>query len=386
MKIPGDKDPLKNNCRIGILTAPTEQASVAQISNLIEIFKTISNSLLVITGNAAYDHFKNYADISCYNISHPIENNNVKKIFYYLYEQFRGSLILLIHRDEIDLIFFFSGGEREVLPILTANLLKKPTLLILTGNIVNSARYSHDPFLVIIKMLNWIACNLVSGLILYSPNLISQMGLERHKKKIFFAHEHFLDFEKFKLQTPLEERSCLIGYIGRLSKEKGILNFIESLSIIFDNKKRVKVVIGGTGPLLIEIENYLKKNGLRERVDLVGWISHNDLPHYLNKLQLLIIPSYTEGLSNIMLEAMACGTPVLATSVGAVPDVIKDGETGFIMENNSPECIAENIIRSLSFRDLNQIGIQGRDYVIANYSLEKTVEDWKPICQIITMT
>jgi glycosyltransferase involved in cell wall biosynthesis len=106
---------------------------------------------------------------------------------------------------------------------------------------------------------------------------------------------------------------------------------------------------------------------LTARVDLPGWISHDDLPGYLNQLRLLVLPSYTEGLPNIMLEAMACGTPVLATPVGAIPDVIIDGKTGFIMENNSPECIAENVIRALNSPDLERIAENGRRFVEENF-------------------
>lgn len=82
-----------------------------------------------------------------------------------------------------------------------------------------------------------------------------------------------------------------------------------------------------------------------------------------------------------MLEAMACGTSVLATPVGAIPDVIINGKTEFIMENNSPECIAANVVRALSSPDLDQIAKAGRRFVEENFSFEKTVENWKRILQ-----
>ena len=143
------------------------------------------------------------------------------------------------------------------------------------------------------------------------------------------------------------------------------------------------MLIGGDGPLKELIEASLQEQGVSTRVDLPGSISHDDLPRYLNQLRLLVLPSYTEGLPNIMLEAMACGTPVLATPVGAIPDVIIDGKTGFIMENNSPECIAENVVRALNSPDLERIAEAGRRFVEENFTFEKTVENWKEILQSI---
>jgi glycosyltransferase involved in cell wall biosynthesis len=370
-------DSFEKRYRIGILTAPTEQASVVPISNLIEIVKPLSKSIVIITGNAAYNYLIKDIDISSYDNSHPIYKNHIKKIFNYLFAQFRGSWILLKNRNNVDMWIFFMGGEREILPILTAKLLKKPTLLILTGSIVNFAKYSHDPFLIPTKILNRITCNLVNGILLYSYRLIPETGLEKHKEKIFIVQRHFVDFNLFKCFENFDDRTDTIGYIGRLSEEKGVQHFVQALPTILNAQKDSYVFIGGDGPLKEDIKILLTAEKISNHVDLRGWISHDDLPKYLNQLRLLVLPSYTEGLPNIMLEAMACGTPVLATPVGAIPDVIREGETGFIMEDNSPECIAENVIRALNSPDLARIAENGRHLVLENFTFEKTVRRWE---------
>ena len=138
-------------------------------------------------------------------------------------------------------------------------------------------------------------------------------------------------------------------------------------------------MIGRDGLLRNEIERDLNERNLNGKVKLAGWISHDNLPRYLNELKLIVLPSYTEGLPNIMLEAMACGTPVLATPVGAIPNFIKDGETGFIMENNSPECIAKNVIRALNHPNLEQISKKAHDMVEKEFTYEKAVNRYREI-------
>jgi glycosyltransferase involved in cell wall biosynthesis len=94
-----------------------------------------------------------------------------------------------------------------------------------------------------------------------------------------------------------------------------------------------------------------------------------------------ILSSYHKVLPNIMLETMACGTPVLATPVGAISDIIIDGETGFIMENNSPGYIAESVIRALNSPNLEQIAEGGRRFVEGNFSFESTITRWKEMLE-----
>ena len=116
---------------------------------------------------------------------------------------------------------------------------------------------------------------------------------------------------------------------------------------------------------------------------LCGKINHKEITDYLNEAKLVVLPSYGDGLPNIVLEAMACGTPALATPVGGIPDVIKDGETGFIIEDNTPECIARNVIRALSHPDLEKITKNARTLIEKEYTLEAAVERYKKILENI---
>ena len=125
------------------------------------------------------------------------------------------------------------------------------------------------------------------------------------------------------------------------------------------------------------------KENLNNKVELTGWIPHDELPDYLNELKLVVLPSCTEGLPNVMLEAMACGTPVLATPAGAVRDTIKDEKTGFIMDYNSPECIAENVTRALKHPDLAMIVGNARALVEQEFTYEAAVKRYRKILENI---
>jgi glycosyltransferase involved in cell wall biosynthesis len=103
------------------------------------------------------------------------------------------------------------------------------------------------------------------------------------------------------------------------------------------------------------------------------------MPEYLNDVGAVVVPSYAEGVPNIVLEAMACGTPVLATPAGGIPDVVKDGQTGFIMEDNSPACITRNIIRVLSHPNLEEIAANARAIVEKEYAFDTVVARYRDI-------
>lgn len=174
----------------------------------------------------------------------------------------------------------------------------------------------------------------------------------------------------------------MVGYVGRLSKVKGILNLIEAMPFVLKGRVDTSFVICGEGGLVNEVEKIIKAEGVEAHVRSIGWVAHQDVPQYLNELKLLVLPSFTEGLPNVILEAMACGTPVLATRVGAIPDIIKDGETGFLLKSNDPKHIADKIVELLNKPELlEKVSENAYEWVRQNFSKEKTIKLWQEILQ-----
>ena len=373
---------------IGIVNFPMSKlgskAGIIPLSHLLKILFSFSQDIYIIMGNFGIDILSNeYAGIHIVGINHKTGTNTFTRIIKYIYTQLKISYTLAKTTRNVDLWIFFIGGDTLVLPMLTAKLLRKKVILAFASSSILGLKSTNDNLLKHVEILSKINCMLSNRIILYSPNLIKEGNLEKYRNKICIAHEHFLDFGDFKIERKFDERENLVGYIGRLSEEKGILNFVKAIPEVLKERDDLEFLIGGDGQLRNEIEADLDENNLNRKVKLVGWIPHDKLPDYLNELKLVVLPSYTEGLPNIMLEAMACGTPVLASPVGSIPDLIEDGKTGFILGNNSPECIAKNVIRVLEHPNRDKIVKNARKLIEKEYTYEGTAERYRKILENI---
>lgn len=128
---------------------------------------------------------------------------------------------------------------------------------------------------------------------------------------------------------------------GRLSPEKGFGVLAEAADAICRENPFASVVIFGEGQLRCELEARVVSLGLRGRVVLPGF--RTDLDSLISGADVVVLPSYTEGLPNVALEASAAGVPVVATSVGGTPEVIADGTTGILVPPGQPSAIAEKV-------------------------------------------
>jgi D-inositol-3-phosphate glycosyltransferase len=143
-----------------------------------------------------------------------------------------------------------------------------------------------------------------------------------------------------------------ILFVGRIEPLKGIDKLLMAMTYLKDKAKLL--VIGGDENSHHEIERLQRLSqelGIEDSVIFLGRVKHEELPHFYNAADVCVIPSYYESFGLVMLESLACGTPVVATDVGGAMSVVRQGETGYVVKDNVPHRLAEKIALLLSRRN-----------------------------------
>lgn len=375
-----NKEPAKPE--VSIITFPLSDAGRIPLVNLARLIGSLSNKLNIISGGQALENLKLTGNIFITKVNHKTSSNVCARIFNHILTQLKFSIKVLIASKQTDYFIFFIGGEGLFFPMLTLKFLRKKSVLMLGGIATKGYLARKDSLSNFVSFLTNLTFSFPDKLIVYSDAMIQEGKLDKYQNKIIIAHEHFINFEKFKMTTHYNKRPELVGYLGRLSGEKGILNFIKAIPLVLKEKSTTGFMVCGDGKLYDEVIENIAANRVSQNVKLIKWIKHEEVPIYLNSLKLLVVPSFTEGLPNVILEAMACGTPVLATPVGAITDIIKEGETGFLLKSNTPLNIAKQIIILLNKPALlEKVSKNAYDWVRLNFSEEQTIETWRKILQ-----
>ncbi len=144
----------------------------------------------------------------------------------------------------------------------------------------------------------------------------------------------------------------LVVAAGRLSPEKGFDNLIAAAARIKTQARDVGFIVFGEGPLREQLVNQLTRYDLQEQFVLPGFRS--DLETVLPAADVFVIPSRTEGLPVVLLEALSAGLPTVATAVGGIPEVVEDRVEGLLVEPNNVEQLAAKILELLDQPDLRQ--------------------------------
>jgi glycosyltransferase involved in cell wall biosynthesis len=130
---------------------------------------------------------------------------------------------------------------------------------------------------------------------------------------------------------------------------------------------------------MVDLKKRLEIANCLDKVYFTGVIPHDEIPQILNRMKFLVVPSYTEVVATTALEAMACGTICLATAVGATKDIILEGQTGFILDDNKPSTITEKLLEVWNHPELGKIQLNARKFIEDNFTQLKVTERWGTI-------
>lgn len=178
----------------------------------------------------------------------------------------------------------------------------------------------------------------------------------------------------------IKDDEIMVLSIQRLVKKKGVNYLIDAVFDVVKKSPDVKFVIVGDGPERESIMKLARKLKVSNNIALTGFIPSKDLARYYSACDIFILPSLYEQFGLVLVEAMACGKPVISTKVGAIPEVVDDGKTGLLVEPKNPRQLAGAIIKLANDKDLRRkMGRDGRRRAKTKYDWDTVVEEYLEI-------
>jgi glycosyltransferase involved in cell wall biosynthesis len=159
--------------------------------------------------------------------------------------------------------------------------------------------------------------------------------------------------------------------IGRFAEQKGQLALIEACRLLKERGIEFRLDLVGDGPMRLQIEEAIRAGGLEHRISLLGWQSGARIRELLKNARGLILPSFAEGLPVVIMEAMALARPVVTTYIAGIPELVRDGEEGFLVFASDVEGLADAIERLLQLdaQALAYMGSKAADRVRERHSI-----------------
>ncbi|MBI1936238.1 glycosyltransferase [Candidatus Woesearchaeota archaeon] len=189
-----------------------------------------------------------------------------------------------------------------------------------------------------------------------------------------------------KIREKYGINGSFILFVGRLAEKKGTEYLIRAIPMVLEKLPNSKLLIVGDGPEKERLENLTNELKLNRNVIFAGKVINQDLPKYYATADIFVGPSIvakggdTEGLGIVFLEAIASGTCVVGTNVGGIPDIIKNNETGLLVEEKNLEELAKAIVKLLKDKKLQQkLKKNAMNHIRKNYSWDIVAEKFSSL-------
>lgn len=214
----------------------------------------------------------------------------------------------------------------------------------------------------------------------------SVVAVERRPPEQIKVFPNGIDLARFERTAPAALRTeyqadgetMLIGVVARLDAIKGHSHLMEALSEVYKQHSNFQCLLIGDGECRDALTAQVRQLGLQDHVQFLGF--RRDIPELLSVLDLFVLPSISEGLPTVVLEAMASTVPVIATRVGGIPEVIQSGENGMLVPSKDSTALAESILQLMNHPQLrSNIAAAGRKRVEEQYSFRRQMEQFETL-------
>ena len=191
-----------------------------------------------------------------------------------------------------------------------------------------------------------------------------------------------IDFDAFPVRAPRAPgETPVVVTVARLSREKGLLVLVEAIARLRAENVPVTARIIGHGPFRPQIEAAVARLGVSDAVELTGPMPPEEVALALRDADVFCLPTFFEGLPISIMEAMAIGVPVVTTFVGAIPELVVDGETGWLVPAGNAELLADAIRDALSSPDREQVVKAASERVRRRHDRAVSMAELAPLLQ-----
>lgn len=177
----------------------------------------------------------------------------------------------------------------------------------------------------------------------------------------------------------------LVVFAGRLSREKGVDVLLGAVGMVARSVPNVRFLILGQGPEETQLKRLSRRLGIDDHVSFIGY--RGDIERFLGEMDLLVVPSFREGLPLVILEAFLHKKPVVATRVGGIPEVVEDGVSGSLVDSGNSNALAGAIVRILTNPVLaKDMGLAGYGLVSARHNMKRHTSQYANVFQEVSRT
>jgi len=201
-------------------------------------------------------------------------------------------------------------------------------------------------------------------------NNIRRFGIPEGKIEVIYSGVNINDFERERVNLIRRKRKTRIVSISRIDEGKGIRDIIEAAKIIKEKESNFEINLVGDGHLVGDYQRLVNSYKLDGKVKFLGYMKN--IREVLLTADIFVSASYSEGFPLTVVEAMACGLPVVVTGVGGVPEIVDDQVNGLVVEKGNPQQLEEALLLLMKNCKLRrEYGREGREKVLEEFSIDR---------------